>query len=147
MEKNNLTIIDGTQFSVFLWKDKAIKFPKKNLSEKELKKLTEIQNKLSSIKGVPKIKYCDGFLIEEKISGKTFFEAIKEITEEEVKFIKLEQKRILREIKQKGYILGDRNRKNTIYDKETKTVTLIDFYDIKNISNQMYFAWDDKLNS
>jgi len=137
----------GAQFFVIIWEDKAIKSPRKKMSETELIKLAEIQNSLSSIKGVPKTNYSNGLLVEDIAPGDTLKNLIKqnEVSKEEIDFITKEQERIVEEIKEKGYILKDRNKNNVLYDKKTKIVTLIDYYDIKNVSNLTKNAWSDNL--
>ena len=135
----------GAQFFVIIWEGKAIKSPRKQMTENELQKLAEIQNSLSSIEGVPKTNYSNGLLVEDLAPGDTLKNLTKEgkISKEETDFILQEQNRIVEEIKQKGYVLKDRNRNNILYDTRTKKVTLIDYYDIKSVSNLTKNAWAD----
>jgi len=140
-ELEQTTIKKGGQFVVCLWGDKAIKYPQiSSMTEDQLRMIVEHQNNLAEIKGIPKADFANGVIVEDRVPGETWDDLNRrgKLSQAEVDYIEKEQDRILSEIDAKGYHLGDRNKTNLMYCKKTKTVSLIDFYDIRFRKSNRY---------
>jgi hypothetical protein len=123
----------GAHFFVEMGEEFVVKRPRSpHITEAVMMEIAERQNAVAHIEGVSPIEYRDGALIEPRALGETVGFIRHELSAEEKARIESERARIVREIAACGWKLQDVTDKNTVFDRSTGRVTLIDF--VKMIS-------------
>lgn len=121
----------GAHFEVEIVGDRVIKTPTPLLlSMWELEEWAEVVNGLSDIPGIQPVRLEDGRVVEPMAPGAELASLEMDVDDERVRE---RLGRILAEVRQRGYEIGNVHHGNVFYDGETGEVTIVDLGQLSKI--------------